>query len=77
MKALFVADDGQEFETQEECLAYETVLTQKAEVIAWADAAFPARGSNTRAVNIVMSWLQYKQSGEVEVEAEPAYEDAA
>ena len=56
MKQVFIAADGEIFDTQAECEAHERVLESKTKIEEWAAKKYDRAASATRAINTVVSW---------------------
>ena len=55
--AYFVADDGTKFDTQEECMQYETMAGTKDTILKWCTHKFgDKQGQATNALNKIMKW---------------------
>ena len=59
----FVAEDGTKFDTQEECMQYETMAGTKDTILKWCVHKFgDKQGQATNALNKIMKWEMDRSS---------------
>lgn len=56
MRQVFIADDGREFSSSEECDQYERMAEVRAKIQAWAQANFTKKGQATKIYNHATAW---------------------
>ena len=61
MKQVYMSEDGQPFDSQEACEAYEKAMGIKTIVMKWANEEYgDKQGQSTSATNKVMAWEQVR-----------------